>query len=247
MRIQKSVVFAGLLFSSTVYAADHVMRVDEVLLEGGNGEQFIEFHDTSTESLPAGPYKLVVYNSAGTMTETVTLTGLTASASVYYVVGNVAAANTYSSVAPFGATLTMALPNPGQACFANAAGANLHCLAWGCNTSLVRAGTINSAVPTSGMTLSLDNSVVQFAIPTPEAANNAGTAAGTACATNPLPDAGVPDAGSGNPNNPDAGTGGGGGVEEDEGGCCQSTPRGGAGATFLSLLGLGLLLRRRSR
>lgn len=244
MQIQKLVVVAGLMLAGTVHAADHIMRVQEVLLNGGNNEQFVELHDTSPEGLPFGPYELVIYNSAGTMTESVTLTGITAGASVYYTVGNAAAAATYNTVT-FGATLTMALPNPGQACFERGAGTKLHCMAWGCNTSLAIAGTLNSAVPTSGMSLSTNSSVIQFASPTPVAANSSGTAAGTAC-TPPMVDAGVtPDSGGGG-GGADAGTDPGG---DDDNGCCQSTttPARSLGAGLMSLLVLGLVLRRRRR
>lgn len=244
MRIQKFVVVAGLVCSTTVHAADHLMHVDEVLLDGGSSEQFIELHDTSAESLPNGPYKLVIYNTGGTMTETVTLTGLTAGASVYYTVGNAAAATTYSGIT-FDATLTMALPNPGQACFERANNQKIHCLAWGCNTTLVQAGTLNSAVPTSGMSLSR-NSVIQFATPTPKAANSTGTAAGTAC-TGPMVDAGVtPDASGGGGGSPDAGINLG---DDDETGCCQSTttPGRALSAALMSLLVLGFVVRRRRR
>ncbi len=244
MRIHKSVVVAGLVLATTVHAADHLMHVDEVLIDGGNGEQFIELHDTATESLPAAPYKLVIYNSGGTMTETVTLTGLTAGPTVYYTVGNAAAATTYNGVT-FDATLTLALPNPGQACFERSNNAKVHCLAWGCNTTIVQTQppTQNSNVPTSGMSLSR-NAAIQFATPTPKAANGTGTAAGLACT--PMMDAGVSADASGGNSGGDAGTNLG---DDDETGCCQSTttPARSVGAALMSLLVLGFVVRRRRR
>jgi uncharacterized protein (TIGR03382 family) len=253
MRIRHLVV-AGLLVAGPAYAADHVMRVDEVMIDGGAGEQYIELHDTSAESLPSTPYTLKIYDTTGTMTETVTLTGLTAGPSVYYLVGNAAADTTYST-ATFNATLTMALPNPGQACFERATNAKVHCVAWGCPATVVAgtAATTQSAeVPSSGMSLSRATAggILQVAIATPGAANSAGTAS-TSCGA-PISDASVSDGNNGttpdagNPNNPDAGTDPGG--NGDDSGCCQSSsPTNAAGGAVLSLFVLGVLVRRRRR
>jgi len=248
MRIRHLVV-AGLLVAGPAYAADHVMRVDEVMIDGGGGAQYIELHDTSAESLPAAPYTLKIYNASGTMTETVTLTGLTAGPSVYYLVGNTAADTTYST-ATFNATLTMALPNPGSACFERDTNAKIHCVAWGCPTTVPTgvAPTQQADVPASGMSLSRATAggLLQIAIATPGAANSAGTATTSSCSS-PTVDAGVtPDAGGGNPNNPDAGTDPGG--NGDDSGCCQSSsPTNAAGGAALSLFVLGVLVRRRRR
>lgn len=245
MRI-RHLVGAALLVASPAYAVDHLMHVDEVVLDGGNGEQFIELHDQATESLPNDPYKLLIFNGSGTVTEEVTLTGLTAGSTVYYVAGNAAAAATYSSVT-FGATITMPLPNPGQACFARANDAKIHCVAWGCPATPVTNPSPESAMaPPSGMSLSrpVAGGPIQFATITVAAANSAGTNA-TSCTSNTV-DAGVtPDAG-GNNNNPDAGTDPGG--TDDDSGCCQSSsPTNAAGGAVLSLFVLGVLVRRRRR
>lgn len=245
MRI-RSLVVAGLLVASPAYAVDHLMHVDEVVLDGGGGEQYIELHDTFTESLPNGPYNLVIFDGSGAVTEEVTLTGLTAGSTVYYVAGNAAAAATYSSIT-FGATITMALPNPGQACFARANDSKIHCVAWGCPATPVTNPSPESAMaPPSGMSLSrpVAGGPIQFATITPGAANSAGTNA-TACAT-PTVDAGVTPDAPGNNNNPDAGTDPGGG--DDDSGCCQSSsPTRAAGSGLLSLFVLGLIVRRRRR
>lgn len=243
MRI-RSLVAVGLLVASPAYAVDHLMHVDEVVLDGGNGEQYIEFHDTVTESLPNGPYNLLIFNGAGTVTEEVTLTGITAGAAVYYVAGNSAAATTYNTVT-FGATITMPLPNPGQACFARANDAKIHCVAWGCPATPVTNPSPESAMaPPSGMSLSrpVAGGPIQFATITPKAANSAGTNA-TACPSTAV-DAGVTPDAPGNNNNPDAGTDPGGG--SDDSGCCQSSsPTSAAGGGLLSLFVLGLIVRRR--
>ena len=51
----------------------------------------------------------------------------------------------FTRFTPMGGTalsvaLTNALPNPGQACFVRANGSKVHCLAWGCNTTLAMTG-----------------------------------------------------------------------------------------------------------
>lgn len=232
MRI-RTLVVAGLLFSSSAYAADHFMHVDEVMLDGGNGEQYIEFHDEVAEGLPNGPYKVVIYNDAGTMVDTITLTGLTAGPDVYYTIGNLAAETTYSSIT-FDGSIVNELPAAGTACFERSNNAKVHCLTWGCAATTypqAQAGML----PPSGMSLSRTSSgLLQHAIGTPKAANSAGTAAG--CSVT------APDAGTNNPSTPDAGTAGGG---DDDSGCCQSSPTGATSGAFLSLLVLGVLRRRR--
>lgn len=250
MKTRSVFLVAALLIPSAADAADHVMRVNEVLLDGGGGEQYIELHDANPESLPAPPYTLKIYNSSGTMTETVTLTGITAGAGVYYLVGNTAADTTYTT-AVFDAALTMALPNPGQACFENGSNTKLHCVAWGCGQTMLTATTSHAGmVPSSTMSLSLPTAggPLQFATPTPDAANSSGTAGGCPAVA---VDASVIDApgGGGGSNNPDAGTGGGGGGGgDDDSGCCQSsTPASTTGAALLSMLVLGAIVRRRRR
>jgi MYXO-CTERM domain-containing protein len=245
MNLRSLGIVAGLILSTEAYAADHEMHVDEVLLDGAGGAQFIELHDAFSEGLSNGPYTLRIYDTAGTMVDSIALTGLIAGASEYYTVGNAAAATAFSSVT-FNGTLANALPNPGTACFVRSNAGKVHCVSWGCPATPVTTppGSHSLMVPASGMTLARQGSdQMHVAVATPDAANGAGTVA-AACPT-PMVDAGVtPDSG-GNNNNPDAGTGGGG---DDDSGCCQSSTAGGTtSAALLSLVVLGTVTRRRRR
>ena len=241
--------------SSSVHAAEHLMHVSEVMLSNNNDTniRFIELADPGLEPFPSPPYKVVVYNAAGTLVESATLFPTatvpgTIPASTQRVYVATAQSDAMFSKTRDG-TLTMPLPVDGQACFENGGGTKIHCVAWGCITTLAQAGADRAASPPTGQSAQRQaNGMWHLAAPTADVTPNAAGTAAAACPTAPDagvvdgpvntgPDAGVmPDAGGGNNNNPD-----------DDGGCCQvDGPRGAAGVVLLAFF-VGLVLRRRRR
>lgn len=223
-------------------AADHLMKVGEVMLAnagGSNTVQFIELEDPIAEPFPFAPYVLVVYNAAGTAQTTYTLT--LPNGTQRYTLATAQAQTDLGFTAQ--QTLTATLPTDGQACFRRNGGTpqNIHCFAWGTITTIIPGGTMNNgASPSNGMSVQRVGGTYVVAAPTPNAANSGGTVDMPMVDAPPVPDAGVmidapstgtPDAPGGNPVTP-----------KDDEGCSV-----GAGASWFGLVMLGvLLLVRRS-
>jgi hypothetical protein len=244
-RLVSSAIVVGLLgATSPAHAADHLMRISEVLLsqDGSTANQYIELVDPG-EPFPASPYELVIYDANAAMIDTVSLP-VPASTTRYYV-------STAGADLEFGTDndveLDVALPADGQVCFQNGA-TRIHCIAWGCVTP-VTAGTQRGPTPPDGQSLQRQaNGDYQLAAPTPDAANVAGVTM-PACPSGtpdagPAPDAdpGAPDASPGE--EPDAGGTGGG--DDEGGGCCSAGSRGEATGFAVLALGVLLVLRRRA-
>jgi hypothetical protein len=235
--------------STPVFAAEHLMRINEILRSknGDTGVQFVELKDLSIggESFPLGPYQLEVFDAAGVSIGSTSLTITPTPATGRYiatVAADTAFATTHQDL------LATVLPEHGQACFEDNANTKIHCLAWGCITHFVVAvGESRTATPPDGMSAQRQgDGTYQIGTPTPDADNVAGTAM-VPCATDPLdmppmPDASVPhdvfDPVDG-PMIHDPNTGGG-------GGCCNVDGRGAGGAMLLAFAAL-VVLRRRSR
>jgi len=258
--LSTAIVVTALLPAARAHAMDHLMKVNEVLVDGGGGEQFVEFHDTSPETLPTGPYTLAVYDADGNQVGTsLELTGITAGSGIFYVAGNAAAASTYGA-GNIDVQFTFTLPANGQACFVRGTGGKIHCMLWGCiNNPVVLNGSTTDPPPVgSSISRQATGEVHITDTPTPGAPNGTGTVepacpqavvdAGPTADANPFaPDANpfAPDANpfapDANPFAPDAGDGGG-----DGGGCCRgSTPGGSAGSALLALAVLVVVTRRR--
>src|SRR5688572_14430923 len=146
--LAQTVVATLAICSSTAYAAEHLMHVGEVMISNNNDTniRFIELADPGLEPFPNPPYKVVVYNASGNLVETVNLTVAASTQRMYIAT---AQADTMFAKTRDG-TLTMALPVDGQACFENGGGAKIHCLAWGCVTTLVTVGASRAPSPASG-------------------------------------------------------------------------------------------------
>jgi MYXO-CTERM domain-containing protein len=254
MRCLAPFVVGGLAIcsSSTVWAAEHLMRVDEVLISKNNDTsiQFVELDDPGLEPFPNNPYKLEIYNASGTRVgNAVTFT--VAANTQRILVGTANADTAFGTTRD--ATLPATLPADGQACFLNAGDVKIMCLAWGCiQTQIVATNMVRAPSPPNDQSVQRQTSgAYQLATPTPDADNIAGVMAAN-CPTEPdappavdgpiSPDAGViPDS---------AGAGADGGFntgDDDSTGCCQvDGSRGAAGAGLLAL-GVVLALRRSRR
>jgi hypothetical protein len=248
------VVTLAICSSSTAFGADHLMRVDEVLVSKDNDTsiQFVELDDPSLEPFPSNPYKLEIYNAQGTQV------GPSIQLSVAPNTQRILVASANADTA-FGttrdATLTQTLPADGQACFISAGNIKIMCLAWGCiQTQIVANVMVRAPSPPNNQSVQRQTTgVYQLAAPTPDATNIAGTMAAN-CPTEPdappavdgpiSPDAGVSsdpagmDAGSGSNNNNN---------DDDGGGCCQVEGTRGAGGAALLAFGVVLALRRSRR
>lgn len=227
--------------SSTAFAAEHLMRVGEVMLsnQGTTTSQFIELQDPG-ESFPGAGYSLKLFDAAGAGLGTITLT--VPPGTTRLVVATATAATQFG-ITP-SAMLTIALPNNGQACFSNGS-ANIHCLSWGTVTSAVPGGfgTDNGPTPPDGMSLQVVSGVYTTGTPSPGAANTAAVPDSSV-----VPDASVPDAPAATPDapsgaTPDAPGGNGNNPKDDDDGC-----NAGASASWFALVGLvGLVALRRRR
>jgi hypothetical protein len=240
MILRTSVLTTGLLLAATssAFAADHLMKVSEVLISqgGSTSSQFVELQDPTVESFPGNPYTIEVFNAAGASVGSQPLT-IAPSTSRFLIA-------TAQAQIDFGVTaqaiLTVALPADGQVCFTKTAG-RIHCFGWGTITSSVIGmnGTDTGPAPTDSHSVQRTASGYFVGVPTPGAANimpppfDMPPDAGTSVPDASAPDASgpMPDAGNGNPNNP-----------SDGGGCNI-----GGGASWLLLVGLAaLVLIRRS-
>jgi hypothetical protein len=228
-----------------VYAAEHLMKINE-LLRSKNADstvQFVELLDLNAagESFPNGPYKLEVFDANGVSLGVTTMTITPTPAHGRYI-ATPAADTAFMTTRQD--TLATSLPENGQACFENNAAVNnkIACLAWGCITTAAQVGIPRAPTPPDGMSIQRQtDGTYQVAVPTPNAANIAGTSM-AACPTDPMdgpPDAGVKDA-PGNPNNGDAGVN-----NPNNGGCCNVDGRRGMPGAFLLALGTLVVLRRR--
>jgi hypothetical protein len=245
--LQLVVVAVAICSASTAYALEHAMRVGEVLLSrnGSNTIQYIELQDQFQEPFP-NAYRLEVYNASATM---IGMVALNVPANTQRMLIATAAADT-SFGTTRDATLPVTLPTDGQACFVNNANVKIHCVAWGCVTTVL-VGATRAPSPPDGQSSQMQaNGTYQVGTPTPDAANQAGAMAAN-CPTEPdappMVDgpSTMPDAGGSM--NADAGNSGGNNNPGDDTGCCQvKGSRGAAGAAFLAL-GVLLALRRSRR
>ena len=226
------------------HAADHNARISEIMLSGGGStaNQFIELRD-SAEPFPSQPYRLEVYDAAGTLVGSVSLTVPQNTAFTMLI-----ARGTVGATADV--ALTVALPADGQACFVSTANTYIHCVAWGCVTTPINA-TIKSRAPAppDGQSAQMQiGGLYLLATPTPDAVNATAGTSGPACPTDP-PDAGpfADDIGpiDGPPSSgPDAGNNNNNG---DGDGCC-STSTNPAGTFVLALfVALSAFASRRRR
>ena len=224
-------------------AADHFLKVGEVMLATAGGStavQFIELEDPGGEPFPNPPYVLQIFNAAGALqtTYTTTLGGATATR---YILGTTQAGIDLGFTPQ--TLLTSTLPTDGQACFRRNGGlpATIHCFAWGTITGIAPGDTMNNgASPANGMSVQRVGGVYFVAAPTPNAANSNGMVDGpptvdappTVDGPPPADAAVTPDAPGGNPATP-----------KDDEGCSV-----GAGASWfgIAMLGLLLIVRRSS-
>jgi hypothetical protein len=248
------VVAAAICSSSTALAADHLMRVSEVMISKSNDTaiQFVELDDPSLESFPSNPYSLAIYNAAGTQQgQPVQFTVL--ANTQRFLVGTDAADTAFGTTR--GATLPATLPADGQACFISAGNIKIMCLAWGCiQTQIVANVMVRAPSPPNDQSVQRQsNGTYQLATATPDATNIAGTMASN-CPTEPdaapmvdgppLADAGLtPDSGGGG----SADAGGNNNNGDDGGGCCNVEGSRGAAGTCLLALGVLLAFRRSRR
>lgn len=236
-RIGLGIAIASILgLSAPALAADHNMKVGEVLLsQGGDGTaQYIELQDPG-EGFPATTYEIEIYDTNGGTLGVIPLA--IAGGTKRFLVATGAAATAFGVSAD--ATLTVTLPTPGQACFEKSGNTRIQCLSWGTvNTPVTGGFTDTGASPPDGQSLARSGMNYVLGAPTPE--NFAST----------MVDAGpTVDSGSDSDANGDGPDGGGPGADNDGGGgCgCRSAGGGGAGGLAFMVLGLVLALRRRRR
>jgi hypothetical protein len=161
------------LFPGRALAIHHLMTVAEVLLsfDGDGTVQYIELQDPIGEPFPDEDYDLDLYDTNAQPIGTVPL--VVAPNTTRYWVATPAAELEFGETAD--AELTLALPAIGQACFAQVSGTRIHCLAWGCVATKV-TGAAQGASPPDGSSLQKQGgNAYHVAVPTPNAANTAGT------------------------------------------------------------------------
>lgn len=165
----------ALAFAAPAQASYHLNKVNEVGLSVG-GAQYVETLDAAGEPFPiiAAPFKLVVYNAAGTQTGEQTVDG-----SVF---ANKTTPILFANQPTVGgqardAELTAGpLPVEGTVCFFGA-GSNVHCLRWGNATAPPGAGDAGlSPGPEQSLQKCPSGAVVAAATPK---ANNLCTMPGT--------------------------------------------------------------------
>lgn len=157
------------------------MKVNEV---GLGAAQFVELLDSADETFPSGegPYKLVVYDAAGARQDAHTISSslLQGRDNTQPLLLSTPAANSTYGVSG-DETLSVALPDPGQACFTQGAGeSKVDCVSWGCVNTAVSGSSTKIPAPGAGQSAQrqgVGSSTFQLAAPTPKAANAAGTAA----------------------------------------------------------------------
>ncbi|HVO53335.1 MAG TPA: hypothetical protein VMT37_02875 [Solirubrobacterales bacterium] len=157
------------------------MKINEV---GLGGAQFIELLDSADETFPSGegPYKVVVYDGAGARqgAHTISTPLLQGRDNTKPLLLSSVAANTAYGVSG-DETLSLGLPDPGQACFTQGAGeSKVNCVSWGCVSSAVSPSSTRIPSPAAGQSSQrqgIGSSTFQLATPTPKAANVAGAAA----------------------------------------------------------------------
>jgi hypothetical protein len=170
-------------------ATFHLEKVNEVMLASGSGDstvQFVELLDKggTEESFPPifAPYKLVVYNAAGTELgeQTLNPTGLrnAATAGTEYLIATPAAASAFGVTAD--EPLNVSLPlDSAQVCYRGSPG-NISCITYGSITQPVPinsqgSGSAMGPVPPNGESDQRQgDDSIQAAPPTPKAVNRAG-------------------------------------------------------------------------
>ena len=163
------------LAPTSATAADHLMKVNEVMTSSGGDPtaQFVELLDTSAETFPSGPYRVVVYDAAGTRLGHTEITP-------FHTVPMLIASNA-ATMPTRDAELVTALPTTaGQVCFTSmgATENRIHCLTYGCVTTFVSGVRAHGAAPPDGQSLQRQaDGTATLGTPTPKAANVAGTAA----------------------------------------------------------------------
>jgi len=241
MRTTLAVIVLAILGSARLAAgADHNMFISEVLRSSGGSTavQYVELLDAVNQPFPASPYGIEIYDADGVLAGSVTVTVPANTRRLYISTG--------AADAAFGTTgdalLDVALPTDGQVCFVRGGGGKIHCLAYGCVTTLAGTALQTSlgATPPDGMSVQRQTAgTYAVTTPTPDADNTV-AAAGPACPGG-TPDAGpTPDA---DLDAPDAEPGTPGDDEGDGGGCCSTGSEPG-GAIVLGLLALVGLRRR---
>ena len=186
------------------------MRINEV---GLGDAQFVELLDPADEPFPTdqGPYKVVVFDGAGTRTAAHTVSSALLQGRDNTQPLLISSAGANSAYAVTGdETLSAALPSPGQACFTKGAGeTKVNCVSWGCIDKPVSASSTRIPAPGAGASAQrqgVGSTTFQLAKPTPKAANIAGSTAapcGPAGGGDP-----APPGGSGTPTANPAGAGG---------------------------------------
>lgn len=235
MSIRTSMLAASVVIlasAAPALAIDHVMRVGEIYLASTAGNatvQFIELEDQITEPFTNPPYSIQVFDAAGASVGMQTLT--IPASTTRFLIATAAAANELG-VTPQ-ATLMVALPANGQACFKNSS-ALIHCHSWGTITSAVIATnqTTTSVAPTNGLSVQRVGNSYVVAAPTPNAPNSSGTV-DMPMVDGPPPDTMSPDAPLLTPDAP----GGNPATPKDDDGCSV-----GGGASWFGLVMLGLLM-----
>ncbi|MBA3455820.1 MAG: hypothetical protein H0T42_22175 [Deltaproteobacteria bacterium] len=239
MSIRTSLVAASLMVlasAAPAVAADHLMKVGEVMLANAGGStavQFIELEDLPGEPFPGPPYTVEIFNAAGAL-QTTYATTLGNATVTRYMLATAQARTDFGFTS--GTMLTATLPADGQACFKRVSDSlRIHCFRWGTITLPVTGtfGTDAGASPPNGMSVQRVSGTYVVAAPTPNAANSNGGVDMPMVDGPPQIDAGVIDAPVGTPDAP----GGNPGTGDDDDGCSV-----GAGASWFGLVMLGLLL-----
>lgn len=164
------------------------MTINEVLLPGSGSAQFVELVDPDDDPYAdaGAPYRVVVYDAAGKRVGAHTI-----STSLLQgrdngeplLIGNAAADQKYGSHRD--ETLSVSLPDTGQACFTKGKDeTRTNCVSWGCvSTSVASPETIAIAYPVDGKSTQRQgtaSSAFKLAKPTPGATNTTGVS-GKSC------------------------------------------------------------------
>ncbi|MGE0869893.1 MAG: hypothetical protein AB7P03_15110 [Kofleriaceae bacterium] len=215
-----------LMAASPAWAVEHGMKVGEVLLSnnGSTTAQYVELQDPG-ESFPNDPYSLEVFDAAGGALGSQSFDVESGTTRMLYATTQAAID---FSLTP-NATLTIALPASGQACFKQSS-TLIHCLSWGTITSAVQGvyGTNTGEAPPDGMSLQRVGTQYAVGAPTPGQPN----------AGPPMPD------GPMNPDDPDDD-----GEDDGDGGGCAVRSPGSllGGLIVVGLVALAVTGRRRRR
>ncbi|MGC2062311.1 MAG: IPT/TIG domain-containing protein [Thermodesulfovibrionales bacterium] len=166
------------------------MKINEV---GLGAARFIELLDPADETFPTAqqPYRVVVYDGAGTRQnfQTISSALLQGRDNTKPLLLSTAAADLAYGVTG-DVVLSLALPNPGQACFTKGFDeAKVDCVSWGCVTAAVSTSSTRIPAPDAGISAQrqgVGSTTFHLATPTPKATNVAGTAV-PACGPGALP------------------------------------------------------------